>query len=594
MRVLEALIAAWHRLTALFTRQRLRQDIDAEVAFHLAMREAEHASAGQADADRIARRQFGNVAVVKEQVSDMWTFPSLESVWRDIRYAVRTLWRAPGFTVVAVLALAIGIGANTAIYSLVDAVFVRGLPYPASDRLMVLIGNVRRATGVERRGTSYPDFADWRAQAKSFEDLAMYTQGNAALVGSPDPERIAIEAVSAPYFSLLGVTMPAGRGFRPEEDQVAGRDAVVVLSDGLWRRRFGADLSIVGRTVQMNGRAFQVVGIAPPGFRGVGDQAEAWIPIVLSAGRLDVRGNRGPYVLARLRPGVTQAQAQSEMDAISTGLEAAHRDTNEGRGVEVDTLHGQVFANIQPALRVLMAAVVFVLLIACTNVANLLVSRSENRQREIAVRTALGAGQGRLSRQLLTESCVLAAIGGLAGIGVTYVAIRALVAASPVTLPTFVQPGVNWSVLLFTMATALGCGLLLGLAPVLHLRAGRIADALKDASRGSSSARSHWMRMGLVITQVSAAVVLLVGAGLMIRSAYKLTAIDPGFDPTSVLALNVNVPRVPAAPPANSGTGAVASPPTAPAPPRAARRAAATIAGSRPRGPWRGRREYRL
>jgi len=572
MRLLDGLLGVWHRLVALVRRRRLVRDIDDEVAFHLAMREAEHAQAGRVDPGLAARRQFGNVNVVREQVRDMWTFPSFESIWRDVRYALRTLWRAPAFTIVAVLALGVGIGANTAIYSLVDAVLVRGLPYPDADRLVVLIGNVRRATGVERRGGSYPDFVDWRTRSKSFEALAANTQFTMTLTTAGDPERIGVEAVSSPYFSLLGITPAWGRTFRPDEDQVAGRDAVVVLGDGFWRRRFGGDRAIVGQTIQLNARPFQVIGIAPPGFRGVSDLGEAWIPFVSAVGGLTARGNRGFFTLARLKPDVSQAQAQSEMEAISKQLEAEHPDTNEGRAVEVDTLHAQVFGQIQPALQVLMAAVVFVLLIACTNVASLLISRSESRQREIAVRTALGAGQGRLWRQLLTESCVLALIGAAAGLALTQVAVRTLVAASPVTLPTFVHPGINWSVLLFTMAAALGCGLLLGLAPIVHVRIGRLADALKDSSRGSSSARSQRLRSALVVVQLALAVVLLVGAGLMIRSAYKLTAIDPGFDPASLLTLSVNIPRIPAppvvpAPSAPATTSSSAQAPAAPPPP---------------------------
>lgn len=299
MRWLDGLIGVWHRLIGLFRRRRLAREIDDEVAFHLAMREADHVRAGRTDADLAARRQFGNVTVVKEQVRDMWTFPSFESVWGDIRYAVRTLRKTPGFTLVAVLALAVGIGANTAIYSLVDAVFVRGLPYPESDRLMVLVGNVRRAAGVERRGGSYPDYVDWRAQQTKFSDLSIYMQTTTTLFGSGEAERVAIEAVSAPYFSLVGMTPASGRTFRPDEDQAANRDAVVVLSDGLWKRRFGGDATVVGQRILFGTRAFEVIGIAPAGFRGVSDQAEAWIPYVMAVGRLDARGSRGFSVLDR-------------------------------------------------------------------------------------------------------------------------------------------------------------------------------------------------------------------------------------------------------------------------------------------------------
>ena len=566
MKIVDAILGVWHRLQGLGRRRRLNREIDDEVAFHLAMREAEHARAGSADAALAARRQFGNVTLVKEQVRDMWKFPSLESIWQDIRYALRTLWKSPGFTIVAVLALAVGIGANTAIYSLIDAVFLRGLPYPDSSRLYLLIGNVERAAGVERRGGSYPDFVDWRAQATTFVDMAAYIQTTTTLISSEESERVTIEAVSAPYFSLLGMSAAAGRTFRADEDQVAGRDAVVVLGDGLWRRRFGADPAIVGRKILLGPRQFEVIGVMPAGFRGVTDQAEAWLPFVIGGGGLTSRGSRGLQVVTRLKPHVTIAQARSDLDAIAKRLETAYPDTNEKRGIEISSLAVETFGQIAPALRILMVAVGFVLLIACTNVANLLISRSETREREIAVRAALGAGQGRLTRQLITESCVLASLGAVGGLALTYVAVRALMVSSPVTLPTFVAPGINLSVLLFTMVAALGCGLLLGVAPIIHARSRQLSESLKDASRGSSSARSQRLRGALVVIEVAAAVVLLVGAGLMIRSVQKLTALDPGFDPASMLTLNANTPRVPAPPPPAAVPGAPQTPPPPPPP----------------------------
>jgi len=546
---------------ALFHRRRLEREIDEEVAFHLAMREADRQREGFEDPGRSARRQFGNVTVVKEQVRDMWSFPSLESIWQDVRYALRVLRKAPGFTIVAVLALGVGIGANTAIYSLVDAVLVRGLPYQDPDRLMVLIGNVERTGGVERRGGSYPDFLDWRAQATHFDGMAAYSQSTVTLGGEPEPERIFIETVSAPYFSLLGIEMAAGRAFRADEDEVPDRNAVIILAEGLVQRRFGDDRSIVGRQVLVGTRMYDVIGIAPAGFRGLSDGADAWIPFVMSGPGLQSRGNRGFQVVARLKPGSTIEQARAEMDGISKRLAEAYPATNDKRAVEVTPLATLMLGYLEPVLFTLMGAVAFVLLIACTNVANLLVSRSEARQREIAVRTALGAGQARLGRQLFTESLVLAGMGAIAGLATTELAVRALVAASPVTLPSFVQPGINGSVLAFTMFCALGCGVLLGLAPLMHARIARLAEALKDSARGSSSARSQRMRGALVVVEVSLAVVLLAGAGLMIRSAQRLTAIDPGFDPDPLLTLSVSIPRTVAPPAAPQPPGTPPPPP---------------------------------
>jgi len=552
------LLAAWHRLIALFHRRRLERDLDDELAFHLAMREADyrHDGAAPPDARDAARRRFGNIAYLKEQCRDMWTFHPLETLWQDVRYAVRTLRKSPGFTVVAVAALAIGIGANTAIFSLVDAVRARALPYKDPSGLVQLWGNVQRAR-VERRGNSYPDFLDWRAQSKSFEDIAAVDTQTVTLGGIEDPERLLAEFASASYFSLLGVSPARGRTFTADEDVIGTSAAVVVLSDGLWKRRFSADEAIVGRTVTLNARPYTVVGVMPPGFKGPTDGAELWVPFVFYASpqALAVRSNRGFSALARLKPGVTIASAQSELDGISRQLERAYPDTNEKRGVEVSPLDVELFGALRPALLTLMAAVAFVLLIACANVANLLIARSEARRREIAVRTALGAGRGRLLRQLMTESCVLTALGAIAGLLLARGAVAVLIAQSPVTFPSFVTPGLDIRVAAFTVAVSLACGVLVGLAPGLQARSVDLNSALKETARGSDGRRSQRLRNVLVVAELSMAVVLLIGAGLMIRSVRNLMTLDPGFDPSSVLTLRVSVPRqvapaatVPAAP----------------------------------------------
>jgi putative ABC transport system permease protein len=561
------LSSIWHRLVALVRRRRLERDLENEVAFHLAMREADLRAGGVPDpaAREMARRRFGNVTYLKEQTRDMWLFPSLESIAQDVRFALRTLRKTPGFTIVAVVALAIGIGGNTAIFSLVDAVRARALPYQEPERLVQLWGNVQRAR-VERRGTSYPDYADWHAQATSFEEMAALDGGTMTLFTTEEPERLSVELVSPGYFSILSVAPAQGRTIRPEEDVVGNPANVVVLSDGLWRRRFGSDPAIIGKQITLNTRVCTVIGIMPPGFKGLTDSAELWAPFAFtgSAQAMANRGSRGFAPVAKLKKGVSLAAAQSEMDAIARRLEAAYPQTNEKRGVEVSPLDVELVGALRPALSMLMAAVAFVLLIACANVANLLMTRSEARRREIAVRTALGAGRGRLLRQLITESCVLTVIGAAVGLLLAQASIGALLAASPVTFPSFVAPTLDLRVAAFTIGVSLACGILVGLAPGLQAKAVDLSNMLKEAARGSGGKRSQQVRGALVIAEVSMAVVLLIGAGLMIRSVRNLMALDPGFNPSSVLTLRVNIPRASAAAVQPSPAGAPSTPPAPP------------------------------
>jgi len=491
----------------------------------------------------------------------MRTSRTLEALWQDVRFALRTFRKSPGFAVVAVAALAIGIGGNTAIFSLVDAARARALPYKDPERLVQLWGTVQRAR-IERRGASYPDYLDWRAQAKSFEDVAAFDGQTLTLAGAVEAERIPVEFVSAPYFSLLGVQSAHGRTFTADEDAVATPAYVAVLSDGLWKRRFGADPDVVGKPVPLNNRAYAVIGVMPPGFKGLTDNADLWVPFAVYAPPqvMANRGTRGFAALARLKPGVTVAAAQSDLDAVSRQLESAYPDTNEKRAVQVSPLGTELFGALRPALLTLMAAVAFVLLIACANVANLSLARSEARRREMAVRTALGASRGRVVRQLITESCVLTLTGAVMGLAVARASVLTLMAQSPVTFPTFVAPGLDVRVAAFTVVVSLVCGILVGLVPGLQARAVDVSSALKETARGSEGRRSQRVRDALVVAELAMAVVLLVGAGLMIRSVRNLAALDPGFDPRALLTLRVSIPR--GTLPAASGTTApVPTPP---------------------------------
>ncbi|HEX3878414.1 MAG TPA: ABC transporter permease [Bryobacteraceae bacterium] len=525
-----------------------RRDFEQEIEAHidtLAQRFREDGM-NQVEALQHARRQFGNLTTLKETRHEMQTSVWLETLGQDLRYGVRVLAKNRAFAVVAILTLALGIGANTAIFSIVNAAILRPLPYPSPERLTILWGNVKRVR-VERRGASYPDYRDWREQSRSFEAIAAFDDGPFTLKMAGTPERIAGEYVAQPYFSLLGIHAALGRTFSSEEDRVPQRNAVAVLSDGLWQRRFGADPGIVGKQIQLNDRSYTVIGVAPPGFQGLSDIAEIWVPFVMmaSAEDLNSRGARGFRVLARLRPGVRLEQGQAEMDAISNRLARTYPETNEARGVEISPLETELLGDIRKPLLVLLAAVGFVLLIACTNVANLLLARSETRRHEVALRVALGASRGRLVRQLLAESAVLTAFGCIAGILAAHYAIRALMIASPMRFPSFVQPGIDVSVALFAILICGGVALALSLAPATQIGSTGFEEALRqNGGRSTAGRQGSRLRDVLVVAEISISLLLLIGAGLAIRSLQHLAIVNTGYDPSHVLTFRVSLPQL--------------------------------------------------
>jgi predicted permease len=468
----------------------------------------------------------------------------VHNLLQDTRFGLRILAKAPGFTAVAALTLALGIGANTAIFSVVNATLIHSLPYKDSDRIMMLWGNVRRAV-VERRGASYPDYVDWRDRSTSFESMAAVWDVSFTLYGVDEPERVLGEAASAAYFPLLGIEPKLGRVFHGDEDRTPGAAPMVVLGEGLWKRRFGSDRGVIGQRIKLESQLFTVIGVLPDSFRGLSNEADFWIPTMEALSKEDVHERRTVWfpAVAKLKPGVSREQAQAELDAISRQLEAAYPATNEKRAVEVASLHGEMFGNVRPALLVLLAAVGLVLLIACANVTSLFLARAQDRQREIAIRAALGAGRRRLLQQLTVESLVLSLLGAVGGVLIAIWGVDALMAASPVRFPVFVKPQVDWTAIAFTVAVSLATGLAIGLAPALMAAGGDLHHTLKEASARASGARSgQRFRSVLVVAEVALALLLLVGAGLFIRSLQELARLDPGFRPQSLLTLSVSLP----------------------------------------------------
>lgn len=534
------------RMRSLFRRVQVEQDLHDEIQFHIDELASRYIARGLTpdDARRAALRDTHSIEALKDRCRDTRRIGWIEDAIRDVGYTVRTLRRNPTFAAVTILTLALGIGANTAIFTLVNAVRTDALPYEDPDQLVELWGNVL-GTRVERRGAAYPDFLDWRARSRSFEEIAAFDPQMTTLMGIDWPERISAEFVSASYFSLLKINPTRGRTFLPEEDLVSNPAAVVVMSDILWRRRFGADPNIVGKTIGLRGgpfTAYIVVGVMPYGFRGLTDNAELWVPFALWGDPtvMASRTVRGFGALARLKRGMSMETAQREMDGISLQLQTENPSTNTARGVTVSPLDVELVGPLRPILRILMGAVGLVFLIACVNVTNLLIARTEARRTEIAIRTALGAGRARLLRQFLTESCVLTSMGGVLGLAVAGGLARTLMAWSPVTFPTFVAPDLDWRVATFTILASLISGILVGVGFGLQTAKHGGHDSLNQTVKGIRGPAAQRRRKALIVVEISLAVVLLSAAGLMVRSVRSLARLHPGFNPDHVLTLHVS------------------------------------------------------
>ena len=532
MRWLNVLTA---RLRALVWRDKVIHDIDAELRAHLEMEAEANREMGMTpeEARLSAAKSFGNVASIRDLAYEVRGGGFMESVWQDLRYSARMFFKHPAFTVIAVLTLSLGIGANTAIFSIVNAVLLRPFPYQAPEQL-VIVGEFAVGGPV-----SYPNFIDWRDDRNVFESTsAVRSNESYNFSGSGEPERLQGRLVSAGFLTLLGVKPFLGRDFLPEDDR-PGATPAVMLSYGFWSRTFGNDPNIIGKTITLNNQSYTVTGIMPPDFQ-FGLPADVTIPIGLSAERFKVRGgDPGIGVVARLKPNVSQEQTESELNVIYKRLEQQYPDTNTGRRGVLRPLHESFVGSVRQPLLILLGAVGLVLLIACANVANLLLVRASTRKREMSVRVALGANRWRIIRQLLTESFLLAAIGGGLGILLAHWGTRLIASRLPDGIPRIAEANVDVRVLMFTLGVSLVTGLLFGLAPALQASRLNLTDALKEGDRGSVG-RQH-LRNVLVVCEVALTLTLLVGAGLLIQSFRRVLQVDPGFKSQNLLTMQVSV-----------------------------------------------------
>lgn len=463
----------------------------------------------------------------------------MNTLWQDLRYGARMLLKNPGITFVVILALALGIGANTAIFSVVDTVLLRPLPYYESDRL-VFLNETSKA--MDEISISYPNFTDWHNQNQVFEKIGVYNRNSYNLTGAGEAERIITGQVSVDLFAALRVNAAIGRVFNNDEDKPGG-SPVVVLGYGLWQRRFGGQASIVNQPLTLNGKSYTVIGVMPEDFQ-FPSRVEMWVPVGQLSGEASwqQRGNHpGLYGVARLKPGVSFAHAKAEMDHIGANLEKQYQDSNAGNGVGTRPLLELFVGDIRRALWVLFAAVAFVLLIACANIANLLLARAQSRQKEMAIRAAMGAGRWRIARQLLTESVLLALVGGTLGILIAQWGIKLILYISPDAIPRAREISLDWRVFAFTIGLSFLTGILFGLVPALQAGVVDVHETLKETGRGTSG--RHWLRSSLVVVEVATTLVLLIGAGLMIRSFYRLQKVDPGFSYDHLTSFSVSLPQ---------------------------------------------------
>jgi predicted permease len=460
----------------------------------------------------------------------------VRNFWQDVRYGLRVLSKSSSFAAIAILTLALGIGANTALFSVVNGVLLNPLPFPNPGELLAVYS---KTSSFGQSSISYPNFLDWRKDNTSFSSLGAFRSEDYNLSGAGEPERLHGHMISADLFPALGVPLPLGRNIRPEEDQ-PGAAPVVVIGDGLWKRKFASSPDVLGKRLTLNGKAYTVIGVAPSRLPVFGP-TDVYVPIGqwTDPTFLDRHISMGMNSIGRLKPAVTFEQARADMDRVGRNLEAAYPDSNKGTGITLVPLKTDVVGDVRGVLLVLLGAVGFVLLIACANVANLLLARSTGRAREFAIRSALGASPARVIRQLLTESVVLGIAGGAIGLLLAKWGTRALLAAMPESLPRAEEIGIDSHVLFFTVSVSVLTGILFGLVPAIKTLRPEMHETLKEGGRGSSGAR-HRTQSVFVIVEVAMALVLLIGAGLMIRSLAALWRVNPGFDSRQVLTYDVS------------------------------------------------------
>jgi predicted permease len=496
-----------------------------------------------------ARRQFGNPTLLKEDLRAMQIIPAIEALRGDLTYAARMLRKNPGFAAAAVITLALGIGANTAIFSVCNAVLFKPLPYAEPSRMVTLSERQRDGT---LSNVAPANFVDWRDASRSFSGMAAVRASSFAssfiLGGQGEASRLVGGDVSSSFFSVLGVRFMLGRNFLPDEDR-PGQNRVAILSYAAWSARFGADRDIAGKTITLDDESYTVVGVLPAGFQfgstaadfQARSQVDIWVPMALDPQRLQ-RGAHMLCVIARLKPGVELAEAQAELDVMGTNLAQQYPKYNKDKGIVAVPLTDQVTGSVRVALETLLGAVGLVLLIACANVANLLLSRAAARQKEMAVRIALGASRGRLAQQLLTESLLLASLGGIAGFVLALAAIAALTPQLPADLSRAAGIAVDTRMLIFTAVISLVTGILFGLGPLFGPWRESAGESLKQNNRTSSGIQTR-LRSGLAVAQIAIAIILLIGAGLMVKSFWALMHVAPGFRSESVLTARLSLPR---------------------------------------------------
>ncbi len=467
----------------------------------------------------------------------------MNSIIKDIRFALRGLLKHPAFTAIAVVTLALGIGGSTSIFTVVDAALLRGLPYRSPDRLY----HIWEKTPQERfskREFSYPDYQDYQ-QNNVFEGLAAYTGGGALMSGFGEPENIGAPRVNADFFKVLGVEPILGRTFQPGEDVPGGR-RLTVLTYGLWQRRFGGDPNVIGRGVTVNGEGYEIIGVLPASFQFALRNNDLFLPYQPTENQRTRRFMHGTNLIGRLKPGLSTSDAEANLKVIGSRIEQEHNQSHAGTYPYVVPLQEEIVGNVRPVLLVLLAAVGFVLLIACANVASLLLTRSLSRQKEVAIRSALGASRWRVIRQLLTESLLLSLVGGAAGLLIAYWGVPALVAVIPqqqlIAMPFLRDLHLDTGILAFSFGLSLITGLVFGLAPALQSSRLDLNEVLKEGGRNASAGASHRLRSAMVVTEIALAVVLLVGAGLMMKSLFRLLQTNIGFNPENVMTMTVVLP----------------------------------------------------